>query len=254
VGWSDTDCVIDSSGVEGNALSYRDIKGDAPSHVIVTHTFAEADFTLVFGVNEELFDPSQHRIISSSICDAGAIAPVLKQISDRYGLNQCFITTLHPWLPYQNITDGPICSEAYPKLWHGYYPLGRASVGALIPKPTTVGQVLESLIPVMKGRISSMSYRAPTSVVASADISIVTSSSVNTQHLRALLISLNGSLVRCSNEMLVSVDYKGETASAIIDLRWLEVLNEHYVKLVLWYDNEWGYSARVIDILDLLSK
>jgi glyceraldehyde 3-phosphate dehydrogenase len=250
IDWSGVECLIDSSGRDDNALAARTIKVPGLNHVIITHTFAESDFTLVFGVNDGLFDPSRHRIVSSSICDASAIAPVLKIISDECGLKQCFVTTLHPWLSYQNIMDGPLRSQANPPLSYDYYPLGRASVGSLIPKPTTVGFVLESLIPVLKDRVFAMSYRVPTSVVASADISLVTNSRITIELLRSLLTSLNEHWFRCSKEMLISSDHRGETASAVIDLRWLEVHDNHYVKLVLWYDNEWGYSARVIDLLD----
>lgn len=254
VDWSGTKCVIECSGREGNAQAAREIKADELSHVIVTHTFEGADFTLVFGVNEGFFDPTHHRIISSSICDASAIAPVLKTISDRCGLSQCFVTTLHPWLSYQNLVDGPVHSEAYRQRTYRYYPLGRASIGALIPKPTTVGGVLESLIPALKGRIIALSYRVPTAVVASADISLVTSVPTNAGSVNALLASLDECLIRRSQEMLVSVDYERENASAVIDMRWLEVRDEHFIKLVLWYDNEWGYSARVVDILDRICQ
>ena len=252
VDWSGVACVIDSSGVEANALAARDLNG--PGHVIVTHSFTEADLTLVFGVNEKAFDPSRHRVISSSICDAIAIAPVLKAVSDQCGVEQVFITTMHPWLSYQNLMDGPSRSDANPSSTYAYYPLGRASVGALIPKPTTVGKVLESVVPALKNRVLSFSYRVPTAVVASADISLVTSCAVDTRRLETMLLSLNERLVRCSNEMLISVDYEGETASAVVDQRWLEVRDERYVKLVLWYDNEFGYSSRVVDILDLICK
>jgi glyceraldehyde 3-phosphate dehydrogenase len=252
VDWSGVDCVIDSSGVEANALAARDLSG--PGHVIVTHSFAEADITLVFGVNEELFDSSRHRVISSSICDAIAIAPVLKVISDQCGVDHVFVTTMHPWLSYQNIMDGPVRSETNPNSNYTYYPLGRASVGALIPKPTTVGKVLEFVVPSLRNRVLSFSYRVPTAVVASADISLVTSCPVDTRRIEAMLLSLNERVVRCSNEMLISVDYEGETASAVVDQRWLEVRDERYVKMVLWYDNEFGYSSRVVDILDLICK
>jgi glyceraldehyde 3-phosphate dehydrogenase len=221
--------------------------------VLITHTFGDSDFTIVFGVNEDSFNPSRHRVISTSICDASAIAPVLKVISDECGLELCFVTTLHPWLSYQNIMDGPVRSEANPGISYGYYPLGRASTASIIPKPTTVGNVLQSLIPPLKNRIFAMSYRVPTSVVASADISLVTTRAITPEHLRSLLRSIDQRLIRCSNDLLVSIDFQGETASGVVDLRWLEVREEHFIKLVMWYDNEWGYSARVIDLLDRIA-
>ena len=252
VDWSDAQCLIDCSGQDSNALGAALIDSDVISHVLITHTFGESDFTNVFGVNQELFNPSRHRIISTSICDACAIAPVLKIISDECGVEQCFVTTLHPWLSYQNVMDGPVRSEASPRTAHGYYPLGRSSTASLIPKPTTVGDVLESLISALKGRIFALSYRVPTAVVASADISIVTKRAITAERLRSLLSSINQKVIRCSNDLLVSIDYQGETVSGVIDLRWLELHDEHFIKLVIWYDNEWGYSARVLDLLDLI--
>lgn len=250
VDWSKMHCVIDSSGSEPNALVARDV--NAP-HVIVTHTFPRADFTVVFGVNDALLDPARQRVISSSICDASALAPILTAIACEYPIEHCFVTTLHPWLSYQNILDGPVRAVGHPKLWEGYYALGRASVGAVIPKPTSVGPVLESLIPSLQRRITSFSYRIPTAVVASADVSLVFSNPVNADWIQDLLQSLDNRLIRCTDEMLVSTDYRGETASAVVDLRFLQVRDRHYAKLLLWYDNEWGYAARLMDLLDRIS-
>lgn len=253
VEWNGVECVIDSSGTEENTVATRRIINSELSHVIVTHTLASADFTLVFGVNEALFEPSRHRLISSSICDACAIAPVLRVLSDHCGFQQCFVTTLHPWLSYQQIVDGPAGTTAGTQIWNGYYALGRASVGNLIPKPTTVGRVLETLVPSLKDHLFAFSFRIPTPVVASADLSLVTSTPISADKVRSLLRSMDENLIRSSDEMLVSIDYRGETASAVVDLRWLEV-RDNYVKLVLWYDNEWGYSARVVDIIDLIAN
>jgi glyceraldehyde 3-phosphate dehydrogenase len=255
VAWpgSQTDVVVESSGVDSNARQGREVVGrGAATHVVVTNTYYEADFTLVQGVNEREFDPDKHRVVSSSICDTNAIAPVLKLVGDAFGIEQCFLTTLHPWLAYQNLTDGSVRSQAHPAASFAYYPLGRASVGALIPKPTTAGPVLEFLLPALRNKIVSFSYRVPTATVCSADLSLVTSRPVSAERLGKLFRSCDARIVRCNDDMLISVDYEGEAASAVVDLRWLEVKDERYLKLVLWYDNEWGYANRVIDVVDMI--
>jgi glyceraldehyde 3-phosphate dehydrogenase len=247
-------CIIESSGAEKN---YSDLSRLIPKNIdygIITNTYLKAEHTLVFGVSEDSFNPHKHKIISSSICDAIAIAPVLNKISESLGILQCFVTTLHPWLSYQNLMDGPIKSTAMPNHIYQYYPLGRASVGALIPKPTTVGSVLEFLIPSLEGKVISHSYRIPTQAVCSADISLVTEKETNKDYMQNLLKSENEQIVRCSNDLAVSVDYVKEVTSSIVDLRWLNVKNGRYVKIVLWYDNEWGYASKVIEILNFIER
>ena len=226
--------------------------------MLVTHTCPSADFTLVFGATEDQLDPHVHRVISTSICDAAAVAPVLKALHRAFHIDYGFVTTLHPWLAYQNLMDGPSRSQAYPGHTYSHYALGRSSIGALIPKPTTVVSACERIVPEVQGILKCMSYRVPTSCVSSADLSLHFERTTTEDAVREVLQGLAASqagreVIRITDEPLVSVDYLGDPHSCIIDTRWLMLNGGKQLKVVLWYDNEWGYSSRVADALDAVS-
>jgi glyceraldehyde 3-phosphate dehydrogenase len=248
------DVVIDASGVLANVLNSRRVitKGGVRK-VIVTHSPNEGvDFNLVLGANEHLLDLERHDVISSSICDATAIAPVLKLLKQHFGLLYGYVTTLHPWLSYQNLMDGPASSWSVPGEIYHHYALGRSVVGNIIPKPTSAIQatcrVLEGVTEAM---IGSFSYRTPTAIVGSADITLVTERPVDLDRLRSVLADYEArqkwNILHNNVEPLVSLDFKKCDYSAVVDGRWTDVIGDKLVKLVLWYDNEWGYSSRVVD-------
>ncbi|HUP92441.1 MAG TPA: glyceraldehyde 3-phosphate dehydrogenase NAD-binding domain-containing protein [Solimonas sp.] len=252
---SGVDIVIESTGVSDNEKNARAISGSVP--VLITNAAPSADFTLVFGATERQLDPSKHRVVSTSICDAIAAAPVLKALDEAFGVGSGFITTLHPWLSYQNLMDGPARSQAYPGATYSHYPLGRSSVGTLIPKPTTVVSACERILPQLAGRLKCMSYRVPTSCVSSGDMSLHLEKDTTEREVLEVLHALRAtqqgrSVVRICDEPLVSVDFLKDAHSCIIDTRWLMLNRKRELKIVLWYDNEWGYSSRVVDAIDLM--
>ena len=257
-GAAGADLVIEATGVSKNEHQAAGVAQRVRGGVLVTHACPSADFTLVFGATERQFDPARHRVVSTSICDAAAAAPVLKVLAGAFGLEYGFITTLHPWLSYQNLMDGPARSQASPGATYAHYPLGRASVGALIPKPTTVVAACERIVPEVQGLLKCMSYRVPTPCVSSADLSLqlerpATEDAV-LDAFRALQASQQGrQVVRITDEPLISVDYLGDEHSCIIDTRWLMLNRGRQLKVVLWYDNEWGYASRVADAIDLIA-
>jgi glyceraldehyde 3-phosphate dehydrogenase len=255
---SEVDVVIEATGVSKNEHQAAAVAGRVPGGVLVTHTCPSADFTLVFGATEQQFEPARHKVVSTSICDAIAAAPVLKALLEAFGLESGFITTLHPWLSYQNLMDGPARSQAYPGATYSHYPLGRASVGALIPKPTTVVSACERIVPGVAGLLKCMSYRVPTACVSSADLSLQLERPATEEAVlevfRALAASQHGrQVVRITDEPLISVDYLGDEHSCIIDTRWLMLNRGRQLKVVLWYDNEWGYASRVADAVDVIA-
>ncbi len=257
-GASGVDVVIEATGTSRNEHHAAGVAQRVRGGVVVTHACPSADYTLVFGATERGFDPARHKVVSTSICDAIAAAPVLKVLLEAFGLEYGFVTTLHPWLSYQNLMDGPARSQAYPGATYSHYPLGRASVGALIPKPTTVVSACERIVPELAGLLKCMSYRVPTPCVSSADLSLqlerpATEDAVR-EAFRALQASQRGRrVVRITDEPLISVDYLGDEHSCIIDTRWLMLNRGRQLKVVLWYDNEWGYASRVADALDLIA-
>lgn len=260
VAWEDAgvDVVIEATGVGQNEELSASV-AQRVRNVLVTHACPSADFTLVFGATETGFDPRRHKVVSTSICDAIAVAPVLKCLNNTFGIDYGFVTTLHPWLSYQNLMDGPARSQAIPGSTYAHYPLGRSSVGALIPKPTTVVTACERIVPEMEGLLKCMSYRVPTPCVSSADLSLHLERPTTVDAVMAALQSLAKSqadhrVIRITDEPLVSVDYLGDEHSCIIDTRWLMLNQERQLKVVLWYDNEWGYSSRVADALELIAR
>jgi glyceraldehyde 3-phosphate dehydrogenase len=256
----DVDIIIDSSGIFENIKHKNILLGKGIKHQIVTNT-PESEFInkyVVLGVNEsELFE-GENFLISSSICDANAFSPVMNIINSNYGIDHGFLTTLHPWLAYQNLLDGPSRSYAYPGTIHENFSLGRASVNAMIPKTTSAIRASKKVLPFLEDKFQSLSFRVPTSIVSAADVSvklvkattkedIITNFSQYEEQQKYRIIHNNFA-------PLVSTDYIKSNYSAIIDHSWTQINDANYLKLILWYDNEWGYSSRVLDVIRYIEE
>ena len=251
---SGVDVLIDASGVASNVIVGKDLLSDGQiGRMIVTHSHPDVDREVVMGVNEAEITDSD-RSFSSSICDANAIAHIVKWVNDEYRITGGGLTTLHPWLSYQNLVDGPSISQSHPGVSWSDFALGRAAVSSIIPKNTTALTAVEKILPEISGRLMSFSYRIPTGVVASSDLTLNIDAAVTEQEVREFLQTqvTKSSYVEVNNDSLVSIDYEKSEASAIVDLQWLKVSGKT-IKIVLWYDNEWGYSARVLDLAELVS-
>lgn len=248
--WTGVDVLIDASGVSDNVERSKNIS--VVKKIVTTHCHPAVDFTMVLGANEREYDPVKHRHISSSICDATALAPVIKLLDEKFGVVNGFVTTMHPWLNYQNLSDASSASWAIPGQTYGHYELGRASVQNMIPKPTTAlsatCQVLKNL---STDKIGSFSYRTPHPIVGSADLTLNLNLSCTAQDVIQVFEEAqkvqNFEIFHCNFQPLVSCDFIKHSASAIVDMRWTEIIDQQVLKLVLWYDNEYGYSARVVD-------
>jgi len=255
VDWSrhNVDYVIDASGVLDNVKHAQDlIARQNVKRVFVTHSPDDVDFTMVLGANEDQLNLDQHKIISTSICDATALGPVLQAINIKFGIKNGYITTLHPWLNYQNLMDGPSSFWSVPGEIYHHYALGRSVDGNMIPKPTSA---VEATCRVVEGineqMIGSFSYRTPTAIVGSADITLNLGQTLTKSELIDVFEKIEASqhikVIHNNVEPLVSLDFLKSDYSAIIDHRWTDVVGGSMVKMVLWYDNEWGYSSRVVD-------
>ncbi len=257
----DIDFVIDSSGVYQNVLDSRKLidLGKAKK-VFVTHSPNNVDFTLVLGANEHLLDIDRHHVIASSICDATALAPVIRVIIEEFGLDSGLVTTIHPWLSYQNLMDGPASSWSVPGTIYHHYALGRSAIGNLIPKPTSAiqatCQVLQHLN-LSEDMIGSFSYRPPTAIVGTADLSLYLSREVSREEIvdRFTMYEQqqHWNILHNNFSPLVSLDFQGSEYSATVDHRWTDVIRHRLLKLVLWYDNEAGYASKVIDQVNLVA-
>lgn len=268
VPWAEhgVDVVIDSSGAFANAAKARDVLADGVKKVVITHSpkqviprtpeNAIVDHTIVLGVTDGDYDPESHHVISSSICDATALSPVVKVLENHFGIEFGFITTLHPWLSYQSLSDGPSHSWSYPGKVYKHYPLGRATMPSIIPKPTTAVDATYELVPEMRGKISELSYRVPTAIVSSSDLSLVLRARTTTEEVKALFTDYQArqkwQTYNNCEDPLVSIDYKESPYATNIDHRWTLVEDGNRLKMVLWYDNEWGYSSQVVDMVRYL--
>ena len=246
------DIVIEASGVQKNIEEIeRMAASSAVKRFLITNVSSKKAKNIIFGVNEEEYANPDNRIISSSICDTISLAPIYGTISEKFRVESGFLVTLHPWLSYQNLLDGPAKSWSQPGDVYSHYALGRASTDALIPKSTSAIRALANVFPEATDTICSFSYRTPTQIVSSAVLTLVLDKDTTTKELISMFKEVESrqkyDVIETTDEPLVSVDYVGNDHSAIIDTRWVQVKNGNHIELVYWYDNEWGYSSRIVD-------
>lgn len=248
----DIDVVIGASGVQKNVLrSHELIEEDRVSKVVITHEPDEGlDQTVIFGVNEGSYNPDKHHVVGSSICDANALAPAINLLDQEFGIEQGFVTTLHPWLSYQNLVDGSVRSVSSPGHFWDDFQLGRASDKNLIPKDTTAVNAIGAVRPEIPRKVQAMSFRIPTAIVSTSDVTLRLKDETTTEEVNQLFEQMAGeSRVFGYNEKpLVSSDFKGIEQSLVYDARWGNVQQGTNLHMILWYDNEWGYSERVVDL------
>jgi len=252
------DVLIDSSGVFYNRKLLPLLINRGVKHCIITNSPGKSIFKpIIIGANETSLS-QKHQLISSSICDANAFVPVIQLLNNAFGVEHGFLTTLHPWLSYQNLLDGPSLSVSDPGNIYSTYVLGRSSINTLIPKTTSAIESAISVLPWLENKFMCLSYRVPTMIVSSADISVKVNKNVTTNDIIEVFKEAERlqkyQIIYNSNQPLTSIDFVGTSYSSIIDHRWTMVNAGQYCKIVLWYDNEWGYSSRVIDIINLLKQ
>ena len=255
VDWNGAEIIICATGIEKNIVGARNLLNNGiVEKVVITHASSLVDQTIVMGVNENDYLGDKHNLVSSSICDANAVAQVLRHVDDQWGIKNCFFTTLHPWLSYQNLVDGGLGSISSPGHFWKDYALGRSATESMIPKPTTAAKAVLDVIPKLRGKIDALSFRTPTAIVSSSDMTITCNTNIQAEEVERYFLEAtkNNSYMAFNKESLVSIDYKQTEHSAIIDGQWIKVLDDNILKLIVWYDNEWGYSARAIDVARLL--
>ncbi len=211
--------------------------------VIITAPAKDEDITVVMGVNEQKYDPVQHHIISNASCTTNCLAPVAKVLFDEFGIEQGMITTTHSVTNDQQILD----------LGHQDWRRARAAYESMIPTTTGAAKAVALVLPELKGKLNGLAVRVPTSNVALGDLVVnlsrpTTKEEVNARLKEAANTKLSGYL-EYTDLPLVSRDFNGNPASSIVDGLSTMMLGNHMVKILLWYDNEWGYSNRVIDLL-----
>ncbi|NLY71935.1 MAG: type I glyceraldehyde-3-phosphate dehydrogenase [Clostridiales bacterium] len=246
--WSDmgVDLVLESTGLfTKKADAEKHIKAGAKK-VVISAPATDEDITIVMGVNNDKYDPDNHHIISNASCTTNCLAPFTKVIDEEFGIRRGLMTTVHSYTNDQKILDLP----------HRDLRRARAAAVSMIPTTTGAAKAVSLVLPQLKGKLNGMAIRVPTPAVSVVDIVFeleneVTKEVVNQALKEAAEGELKGILGYCEKP-LVSVDFKGDPRSSIIDAQSTMVIEGNMVKLLSWYDNEWGYSNRVIDLMNFV--
>lgn len=240
--------VFECSGVfRQRRQAEKHLKGGAQK-VLISAPAHDEDITVVYGVNSDRLDPQRHHIVSNGSCTTNCLAPVAKVIHEHLRINRGMMTTVHSYTNDQSILDLP----------HKDLRRARAAAANMIPTSTGAAQAIGSVIPELHGKIEGMAVRVPTPNVSLIDVvceveKTTTSTAINAMLLKAAQGELQG-VLECADEPLVSGDFNGHPASAIVDLPTTRVLDGHLVKVLAWYDNETGFSHRMLDIARLLMR
>ena len=248
--WGDlgVDIVLESTGIfVARTAAAKHIEAGAKK-VIISAPAKEEDITIVLGVNEDKYDPVMHNIISNASCTTNCLAPVAKVIHDNFTVIKGFMTTIHSYTNDQKILDLP------------HKDLRRARAAALNIIPTTTGaaRALALVIPELKGKFDGLAMRVPTPTVSIVDFVAEVKKPTSVEEVNGALQAASESgpmvdILGYCEEPLVSMDFKGDPRSSIVDAGSTMVLDGTMVKVLSWYDNEWGYSSRVADLIDFIA-
>lgn len=239
--------VIESTGLfTAKAEAEAHIYGGAKK-VIITAPAKQEDLTVVMGVNQGRYSPSRHHIISNASCTTNCLAPPALVVHKAFGIEKGWMTTVHSYTNDQRILDMPHKDLS-----------ARAAAMSIIPTSTGAARALSLVIPDLKGKVDGFALRVPTSTVSVVDLTVQLRKNTTTDELRAVLkrasrTSLRG-IMGCEERPLVSVDFKGNELSSIVDIEYVKVMQDNLAKIVTWYDNEWGYSCRVADLARFIAR
>jgi glyceraldehyde 3-phosphate dehydrogenase len=240
--------VLESTGIFTNRDGASKHIAAGAKKVIITAPAKGQDLTVVIGVNEDKYDPAKHHIISNASCTTNCLAPVAKVLHESFGIRKGWMTTVHSYTNDQQLLDLP------------HKDLRRARAAALSIIPTTTGAAVAvgEVLPEIKGRLDGIAMRVPTANVSVVDLAVLVDKKTSKEEVNAAFKSaaegkLKG-ILQFSEAELVSIDFRGNPHSSILDAPYTSVMEGDFVKLLSWYDNEWGYSSRCVDLLRYLGK
>jgi glyceraldehyde 3-phosphate dehydrogenase len=249
--WGDlgVDVVVESTGLKHFTKgdeSKTHIKNGAKK-VVISAPASKADITIVMGVNDNVYDPAKHNVISNASCTTNCLAPVAKVLNDEYGIVKGFMTTIHAYTNDQKILDAP----------HSDLRRARAAALSMIPTSTGAAKAIGLVIPDLVGKLDGFAMRVPTPNVSVVDLVVevkkpTTKEEINAAMKKAAEGPMKG-ILGYTEEELVSIDFRGNNNSSIFDAP-STFAKENLVKILSWYDNEWGYSVRVVDLIKLAVK
>ncbi|WP_108062277.1 glyceraldehyde 3-phosphate dehydrogenase NAD-binding domain-containing protein [Poseidonibacter lekithochrous] len=244
------DIIIDASGVKDDLKAMKKLPVKA---VFLTHPNANADINIVLGANEDKLDINTHKVISTSSCNATALLPALKLIDEAKEIICGDIVTIHPLLNHQRVLDGSFIGSATRNVDYNFE-FGRSSTQNIIPSKTTTIDACSYVLDMFNhDLISSNSLRVPTDTVGAINVTLFTKEKSNKEEIINLFEECEKNqefpVVLNNYDPLVSSDFKQENKTTIIDHRYTDVKNGNMIKLLVWYDNEWGYASKTVDIL-----
>jgi glyceraldehyde 3-phosphate dehydrogenase len=216
--------------------------------VVISAPATDPDLTVVLGVNGDVYDPDKHRIVSNASCTTNCLAPVAKVLHDGFGIENGWMTTIHAYTNDQVTLDFP----------HKDLRRARAAGLSMIPTSTGAAKAIGLVLPQLKGKLDGYAMRVPTADVSVVDLSVRLSKPATAEAINAAMKSaasgpLKGILEYCE-EPLVSIDFLGNAHSAILDAAYTKVMDGTFAKVLAWYDNEWGYSSRVVDLVTRMAR
>lgn len=222
---------------------------DGVENVIISAPGKNADITVCMGANEEALDPVEHKVISNASCTTNCLAPVAKVLHETFGITRGIMTTIHSYTNDQVILDLPHKKD--PRR-------GRAAALSMIPTSTGAAQAVGLVLPELAGKLDGISIRVPTPNVSLVDLTFNTEKPTGVEEINETLINASGGklegILACSREELVSVDFNNNTNSSIVDIPFTRSIDPHMHKVLAWYDNEYGYSNRMVDVAVYLAN
>ena len=240
--------VVESTGLfTKGPLAAKHLR-DTVKKVIISAPATDPDHTLVLGVNDNTYDPGKHHVVSNASCTTNCLAPVVKVLNDTFGIVHGTMTTVHSYTNDQRLLDLP----------HQDLRRARSAVLSMIPTSTGAAKALHLVIPELKGKLDGFALRVPTPNVSVVDLTVTvqrktTVDAVHQAFQQAAAGPLKG-ILAYSDDELVSIDFRGNPHSAIYDAGYTRVVADTCVKVLAWYDNEWGYSCRVVDLIKFLAQ
>jgi glyceraldehyde 3-phosphate dehydrogenase len=248
--WKDLkiDIAIESTGrFVDRPNAEKHIKAGAKK-VIISAPAKDPDATFVLGVNDETYDPAKHHIVSNASCTTNCLAPIAKVLNDNFGIVHGLMNTIHSYTNDQQLLDLP----------HKDLRRARAAALSIIPTSTGAAKAVSLVLPELKGKLDGISLRVPTPTVSVVDLAVEISRKTTREEVNAALKNAaNGKMkgiLQFEEEPLVSIDFKGNAHSSIVDAALTAVMDGTMVKIISWYDNEWGYSSRLRDLAILMAK
>jgi len=242
--WQDygVDIVIESTGIFNDATRAAAHRQGGAKKVIISAPAKNDDITLVLGVNEELYQPDEHHVISNASCTTNCIAPVAKVLHQSFGIRKGLMTTIHAYTNDQRLQD----------MFHKDLRRARAAAENIVPTTTGAAKAVTQVIPELEGKLHGLAFRVPVATVSVVDLVAELDKDVTVDEVNKALHSaaegpLSGILEYCQ-EPLVSSDFKGNPSSSIVDAPSTMVIGGNMVKILAWYDNEWGYCCRLADL------